>query len=317
MATFTCQKSGFPVKLSHFPYNFTGLHHPIFNLSYNELIAPQLYDKWVNREFTEIDGKLYFLAILNSSNLVEFRTYARPTIAICESNIEALMDIIGWIFTVKNPALHMPRIAITQDTATLDNVRLWINAWQEVRVEFDTGYRVFTEQQMLLRKEEFLSRMIHNKQKEPQQFAKLLADWAAIAAKFPQFNTYVNGSTINIATYWQDILITCGKSPNHILSLNLKDMQELLTHLEDNLEHGTLFSYSVLQLLRAGISTHSCYMIVDGLEDIGAVNLNLLADDAPPIQPKEHDYKNKVLYLKDKIRWELAQKRLNNGSIIL
>jgi hypothetical protein len=318
MATAICAKSGLQFTIQHFPYNFSAgeLHHPVFDLSYEQLTSEHLLNKWVTRQLTDTDTRLYFLSLLHSSNLIEWNTYARPSIAVCELNMEPLLDILGWLYTIKHPRLSMPRMAITQDTATLDNVRNWIAAWNVAKADFENGYKELTRNQLMLRKEDTLQRLIKDHQKELHDFAGMLADWATLAAEFPTFATNVNGVTLPISDYWKQILISCSKSPNHIWRLNLDDMQELLSHLEDNMEHGSIYAHAVMKLIRDGIETHRNYLgsydlgftIVNNGSDIEAANLRMLAEGAPATRPMQHEYPNKILYLKAKIRYEQALK---------
>ena len=313
MAQAICAKSGLQFKIDFFPYSFNEgqLQHPVFDLSYQELTQEHLLNKWVNREFTEIDTKLYFLALLSSTNLVNWYTYARPSIATCEANMEGLLDILGWMNAIKHPKLSMPHMAITQDTATLDNIRLWIAAWNGAKDDFENGYKELTRNQLMLRQEDTLQRLIKDQQKELQDFSGILANWAALSAEFPQFLITVGGSSIAICDYWKSILVTCSKTPTHIWRLDIEDMRELLEHLETNLEHGSIYAHATMKLIRDGIDTHSNYLgfsIINAAEDIERANIQILADNAPSELPLLSQYPNKILYLKAKIRYEQAQK---------
>jgi hypothetical protein len=316
MAKAICAKSGIQFDIQYFPYSFLEgeLYHPVFDIPYEVLTGSKLLQKWINREFTETDTKLYFLALLNITNLVEFRTYARPTIAICESNIEPLLNILGWMNTIQHPAITMPHMTVSQDTATLDNVRMWISAWNGAKDDFESGYKELTRNQLMLRKEDSLQRLIKDQQKEMNQFAGLLASWASLAAEFPTFAITVNGTALQCDDYWKDILVTCAKSEQHIWRLDIDDMKELLGHMEENLEHGSIYAFNTMKLLRDGIYKHENYLgfnIINSSQDIEQANLRLLSDNAPLVEPKLHEYANKILYLKDKIKWNHAQKNLN------
>jgi hypothetical protein len=315
MAKAICAKSGIEFSIQYFPYNFNEgeLQHPIFDLNYTQLTSEKLLDKWVQRQFTETDTKLYFLALLHSSNLIQWNTYARPTLAICELNMEPLLDILSWINSIHHPRLSMPNMAITQDTATLDNVRNWIAAWNSARNDFESGYRELSRSQLMLRKEDTLQRLIKEQQKELHQYAGILADWATLSADFPTFPTTVNGVTLPLSEYWKQILITCSKTPTHIWRLDIDDMNELLTHLEENLEHGSIYAHATMKLLREGIATHNNYLgfsIVNQSSDVERANIQILVDNAPTNRPLLHEYPNKIMYLKAKIAYEQAQKMM-------
>lgn len=322
MSQAICAKSGIQFNIEFFPYNFNEgeLHHPVFDLSYEQLIQEKLLSKWIRREFTEIDTKLYFLSLLHATGLVDWRTYARPTPAVCELNMEALLDILSWLYTIKHPSLSMPKMAITQDTATLDNVRNWIAAWNSAREDFESGYRELSRNQLMMRKEDTLQRLVKDHQKEICDFAAILADWAVLSAEFPTFEIEVNSIPLTCAEYWKHILVTCSKSPNHIWRLPIADMEELLEHLETNLEHGSIYAHATMKLIRDGITTHRSYLGSYNLSignDVEQANIQILADNAPEFEPRIQDYPNKIMYLKAKIRYATAQKLLTNTVAVL
>ena len=317
MAKAICAKSGIEFNIQYFPYNFNEgeLHHPVFDLTYQQLSSESLLHKWTNREFTETDTKLYFLSLLHSSNLIEWYTYARPSLSTCELNMEALLNILSWQHTIKHPHLSMPHMAITQSTATLDNVRNWIAAWNSARQDFENGYVELTRNQIMLRQEDTLQRLIKDQQKEIYQYAGILANWASLSADFPLFNITVGDTNISLAEYWKQLIITCAKTPLHIWRLDVNDLIELEDHLITNLEQGSIYAYAVMKLVKTGIATHNDYLgydIINYAEDIEKANLKILADNAPIDRPILSNYPNKILYLKDKIRYEQAQKMLGN-----
>ena len=321
MAKAICAKSGIEFSIQYFPYHFNEgeLHHPVFDLTYEQLTSEYLLNKWVSREFTETDTKLYFLALLHSSNLIQWNTYARPTLAVCELNMEPLLDILSWQNTIQHPRLSMPHMAITQDTATLDNVRNWIAAWNAARADFESGYKELSRNQLMLRKEDTLQRLIKEQQKELSQYAGILADWAVLSADFPTFTTTVNGAQLPLSEYWKQILITCSKTPTHIWRLDIDDMTELLNHLEENLEHGSIYAHATMKLIREGIATHNNYLgfsIVNHSSDVERANLQILADNAPTARPALHEYPNKIQYLKAKIAYEQAQRMIASTEIV-
>ena len=127
-----CSKSGIEFRCDHIPLYLTSgeVHHPIFNLPLPKLF--RLYPKWQGKELTKTDSFLLFTALLNATELVEFRChiYQRPnTDQIVASNMTALFQTIGNITTIKNPRFAVPRFVISKETRDLENVRYWIEAW--------------------------------------------------------------------------------------------------------------------------------------------------------------------------------------------
>lgn len=334
MATAICAKSGIEFTIQHFPYNFTKhgvvLTHPIFNLDYAQLTSEELLTRWVDRQMSEVDTKLYFLALLDSSGLIQWHCAASPSIATCESNMQPLLDILDWMYGIKHPRLAMSVMAVSEDTRLLPNIDQWIKVWQENKSDFENGYKSLTRAQLMMRKEDTLERLIKSRQAELSSYAGMLADWAALAAEFPETIRDYEGNKVSASVYWKVLITTCAKSENHIWRLHIEDLEDLLTYLEDNMDAGSIYGYAVLSLVRKGIATHKAYL---GFEMLGRMDTStgvtssglvsnaaeyalskILAADAPATVPLRANYPNQIAYLRDKIRYEQSIKLLSSGG---
>jgi hypothetical protein len=322
MAKAICSKSGVEFEVSHFPYYFRKgeLSHPVFILETKTLLG--LVSKWANREFTETDTKLYFLALLNSTNLIEWRTYARPEMHICEANMEALIRMVAWIDTIKHPNLSMPKFAITKETANLANAKHWIEAWVTAKAEFENGYREYTINQKIIRREHALEKLIKDTHRTPESYAAHLAEWAAMVAQFPTFAVKIDGKVMTCSDYWKDIIRKCGNTNYQTWKLDKNDLQELTEHIIDNVDHGSIFAAALLKLLRAATVRHSSFLglefttgpnntgftILDDNASIEQANIQALIAGAPETEPREFEYPTRIAYLRAKIRWEMASR---------
>lgn len=318
MAKAICAKSGIEFQIEHFPYYFRKgeFCHPVFLLDTKTLLG--MVSKWAEREFTETDTKLYFLSLLNSTELVDWRTYARPDLRICEANMEALVRMVSWIHSIKHPGLSMPKFAVTKDTADLSNFRYWLEAWQNARGEFENGYREYTQQQKIIRREHALEKMIKTPGRQPESYASHLAEWAALVSNFPTFNTIVDGKHIRIDEYWKDIIRKCGIPNYQMWKLNKDDLQELLEHLTDNIDHGSIYAAALMKLVRNAIDRHSNFLgldltagqtgftIISNDASVEQANIAALIAAAPTTEPMERDYPSKVAYLRAKLKWDMA-----------
>jgi hypothetical protein len=231
-----------------------------------------------------------------------------------------LLDILEWIYTIHHPRLSMPHISISEHTADLGNADQWIKVWHDARADFEDGYVAATKQQLLLRKEDTLERAIRSGGMEIAKYAGILADWALLAAGVPERVTIADGSIVDTSTYWRSLLVTCAKSEAHIWRLSLSDLTDLVEYLEDNLDAGTIYGYTVLKLVRKGIDSHANFlgftMLGDGASTAGDLSQtaaetqysHILAADAPLTEPRIVDYPNKIAYLQASIKWRQAQK---------
>lgn len=308
MAKAICANSGLELEISYFPYSFSKgeITHPIFQLNTRQLLG--LLPKWTGRELTEIDTRLYFLALLNSTNLVEFRTYARPSPAICEKNMEPLVKIASWIYSIKNPAVTLAKFAITTDTANLENIHHWISIWYENRADFENGYRKQQIARDRVIREAALEKLIKTPGKTPENYANTLAEWAALAGDFPKFRITVNNKVTTIDQYWKDIIRRCGTNGN-IWKIDSNDIQELLEHCEDYIEAGTIYSNSLFRLLRGALKRQDGFMMMVEDDDIEKANIASIIASAPTHKPIESEYETNIAYLRAKNAWNLAEKQ--------
>jgi len=316
-----CRKSGIEFNVTHFPGYFTNAEaeHPVFNLTLKQLW--RYYPKWQERQLTETDSFLLFLAYLNSTELVDFRCHVwqRPdTARIISSNMSALHDIIGKIVTIRHPKFAVPRFVISKETRDLANVKHWIEAWQNSFSDFCNGLKDETLRERLLRKEQNLERYIKNHSLNPNRYARLLAQWTSESAEFPNFEITVAGETWTCSEYWQEIIIKC-HTDTDIITVPEKDLRELIEHCEENLDGGSIQAHHLFQTVRAGLSVITGFFSLgsatfsilgtNGNEDeaVGKTNLQMLIDTAPTKLPRRVDYPTDFSYLKAKMKYQLAQ----------
>ena len=175
-----CSYSSVEFECSHFPGTFYSreLIHPIFYLDQKRLLTYN--KKWAGGELTSTDSYLLFLALLNSSDQIDFRVPVfrnEHTDRIIALNLKPLVRTVIKINTVRNPAVTFPRFVITPETRYLTNVHHWIECWQDAYQDFLDGYRTAHESRKLIIRESALQRMIKNPHKHISEYATKLADW--------------------------------------------------------------------------------------------------------------------------------------------
>lgn len=329
MAKILCNLSSLYFNVEHFPIHLTQneTHHPIFDVPLKRLW--KYFPKWQAGELDQIDSYLLFVSYLHATELIEFRvaaSYNDKTDSIVSQNMESLVEIIGNIVSVRNPRVIFPRFVVSHDTRNLSNVRHWISLWKDVYTDFTNGLKAQDARTKLQKREAALERLIKNPAIHPHKYAHLLAQWASIAGNFPEFTIQYRGSTISCNEYWQDIITKCYRQ-EEIIQIERTDLQELLTHCEEYIELGSIFSYQLFTTLREGLETidgffgigNTTFSILGANDDVGESNLQLLINDAPVEPPKRTDYPSDFAFLKAKMKWSLAasQSTMQSSSNVL
>lgn len=327
MATITCAYSGLIFKCDHFPMSLSNYEtsHPIFLLPQHKLLS--YTSKWASGELGTTDSYLLFLALLNSTSLLEWRTsiaYKQyQTDTIIATNMESLLRIIGKINLIHHPKFALPSFAITKETRGLDNISHWINAWQDSFLEFMKGHKEQTEQEKLIRREYALERMIKSTQlKNAKSYAQVLANWAELVGQFPTSMMLhpINKNPVTLNNYWKEIIIACIKEEK-IFQYPEKDVTELLEHCEETIPHGSISAASLMDLLRVGKKSQSSYLCLTDF-DITAYKAGTLSTEdvvetankismiqsAPLEAPIKSNYKTELDFIRAKAKYRMKQK---------
>lgn len=326
-----CGLSGIEFNCDHFPayLHARESHHPIFNIPQKKLLS--YVGKWAGNELTVTDSYLLFLAILNSSDLVEFRTPAVKTPftdSIIAQNMESLVRTVIKLNTVTNPAVVFPRYIIGPETKNLQNVKYWIQNWHEAYKEFQDGYRSAHNNDKLVRRENALERLIKNPHKPIAAYASQIADWAALAGEFPNGNipSPFTSLQIPLSQYWKEVIIRCANETS-LFSIPRTDLEDLLEHCEQNIPVGSIYSNALFKILRHALErqknflglgdldiSRSTYQILSEDDSTESANIKAMVDSAPEHEPKPEEYPTRFAYLKAKLRWDMARKIAKNSG---
>lgn len=314
-----CQYSGINFTLPHLKTArvSTLTVHPVFHMNRAQLY--HLYDDWQEGLIDHPnDRRLLFLAILNSTNLIEWHATANPSDDIVNAQLPNLYYTCKWVTSVTLPSMKLPRFAITRDTRNLINIGEWLKVWEQIRIDFEAGYRTRAKHEKQREREILLERLIKGND-DTARYVGLLAQWAFDAGNVPEV----------IRPYWRQMLCTKGVG---ILSLNETDMEELVEHFEETLaDHGSIYSYTFLTYIRwmqkqivtgigfnvkdsrdlVDVIIRAEYNIMDA-DDNSTIteraNIQKLINSAPSTKPVESDYPTKVAFLRANISWKLFQR---------
>lgn len=328
-----CSLSSIEYTVEHFPASLSSreVSHPIFSIPQKKLLS--YLGKWAASELTPTDSYLLFLAILNSSDLVEFRVPAirtPNTDSIVAQSMEHLAKCVSRLNAVTNPAVSFPRYVISPDTKTLSNVKHWIENWNKSYQDFKDGYSKQEDSRKLITRETALERLIKNPHLPVSSYASKIAEWASVAGSFPTYNTIspFTGLRISMSDYWKDIIYKVSREES-IFSVPQVDIEDLLEHCEQNISIGTIYSNALFKVLRHAIEkqknflglgdmdlSRGKYQILSVDDSTESANFKALIDSAPEHEPTIDQYPNKIAYLKAKLRWQMAKKYgASNGDI--
>ena len=296
----TCQFSGVEYEVPNFPNMRLTSVHPIFHANIKQLLSR--VGEWHAGKMTPNESRLLFLALLHSTELVEFRTTALPSPAVVAKNMEHLIKFIGWSSGLSFPARVLPRFAITPETSDMENVNHWLGAWEAARADFQAGYIPTSQLSKMRNREAALERLIKNSQKKVDDYSSMLGAWAMEAANVPA----------PLREYWMELFTLKGVA---VHGAKRVDLEELVEHMLDNLDHGSIYSSKALkhvkELLERNVKGVNYALGMDDIvfveDSIEAHNKRLIAAKAPAELPVLGAYPTKLAYLRAKAAWDVAQ----------
>lgn len=325
-----CAYSSISFTCEHFPGTLSSResYHPVFDMPQKRLLSN--LGKWASSGLTPTDSYLLFLAILRSTDLVNFRVPAirtEHTDAVIAQNMEALCRTVIKLNSVANPAVCFPHYVISPDTRTLDNVRYWIENWQDSYEGFVAGRIKDIEDREEWRKlnlrEAALQRLIKNPHRPIASYAGQIADWASIAGTFPATGTVqspFSSQQITISDYWKNLIELCA-SETKLFSIPRDDLQELLEHCEEHIPAGSIYSNALFKIIRHAMDrqksflglgdldiTRSTYEILTSTDNVEEANMRASIQAAPVEEPRIEQYATKFEFMRAKLRFQMARK---------
>lgn len=323
MGKIICSRSGVEFSCEHLPLSISSrdISHPIFYIPKKKLLS--LTGQWAVQKLTHTENYLLYLALLNSTELIEWRVpavYHPKTASIIANNMEQLIHIIGKIDVIKHPSFVLPHFVISYDTCTLDNSYHWIQLWVQNYNDWSDNIKSHANDQELTRRENSLNKLIKTSHKSIEGYPSILAQWARIAGDFPEnIKIKIKGINLSLADYWEQIIIKCAKAET-AFQIPLYDLDELIGHCEDNIvADGGLYAIALMRYLRKGKLMQQSYL---GLGDIDIAsnsitsyrilspetsaedaNIQIMIDSAPKLEPEKKNYPDLISYLKAKSRW--------------
>ena len=331
MAKLLCAKSSILFQCEHMPISLSQreVSHPIFYTPKKKLLG--LASDWANRKLSPTESYLVFLALLDSTDLLVWRTsvkYNDYTQSRIQLNMESLLRVIGKIDIIKHPSFSLPSFAISPDTCDLSNIQHWIAAWESSIKDWQSGYKFAETERRIEIRETALEKLIKSPYTKPDKLSSILADWFEDVADVPPASRThpLTRTRIELVEYWKQIIRAC-VDEDKIWRFPEKDIKELIIYCEDEIEHGSIHAASLMKTLKKGYSLNSDQMGFGSLEvgagtsfsilqdpegesEVMTLNLNHIISSAPIKEPLKHEFPSYFKFLQAKAKWELAQARV-------
>lgn len=318
-----CAISGIHFQCDHFTV-FQKSIHPIFTLSQDKLLA--LYrGKWTTGNLSETESYLLYLSLLNSTKQIRWFHHAiqhARTNQVVAGNMPRIAELINRISDIPESCHTIfAAIAITNETADLNNSNIWIDIWQDNLRDYHNGYRTYTASRKIANREEALQKLIKDSSKDLSRYARLLAKWASEAGNFPVFSVKspISDREITCSEYWQEIIVCLAKREKAYL-VPKADIEELVDHVTENIQPGTIYQHTLSTLLKDGhkiikdyfgfgeLDVSTSFTILPTDASVEAANIQAMIDSAPSELPIEKNYPSRLAYLRAKAKWDMKLK---------
>lgn len=275
--------------------------------------------EWGRGELDSTERRLLFVALLKSTDLVDFRCPAAPPTNIIQTYMELLIKCVNWK-EIAEERMPLPRFAITHETRELTNVGHWLGAWNDARRDWENRGATWAFKEKLRLREKALLRLIQSPGKTTNSFAGTLSKWALEASNAPS----------GIREYWTSLFHL--RDNLDIYKASTTDLEELLEWMQDNLQVGSLYSFktfehlhNIMKINKGGLTyglgmgsdeedfdpisnSQAPFTIIR--DSIETYNMEMAAALAPELEPKKEQFNSIVDYLRAKARWTLAQAQL-------
>lgn len=341
-----CAYSGIEFSCEHLPLAISSneLAHPLFSVSRKRLLS--LASQWSEGNLTHTESYILYLSLLHSTRLIEWRApalYCPKTPAIIANNMEQLLHIVGKIDVITSKDFNLPHFVVSPDTRTLDNSYHWIQIWDKNYIDWANDKKERSNEQILElnRRTNAIEKLVKTPHKRIEDYPKILASWARQAANFPTFSITISNKKIELADYWEQIVIKCAKSES-IFQVPESDLNELIAHCENELiapvnddgsytiGEGSLHATSLMRYLRKGALLQknylnlgdidlsskegTAYRILKPNESAEDANIQNMIDTAPLKEPSKSNYPSLIEYIKAKGRWTIAQAYIKHAE---
>lgn len=320
MSEIICPISG--IKLIRAPY-MLGFKlqelHPIFRMRRKDLITEEIVFKFNKSQNIE-EKRLYFLAVLNSTDLVTFNCIAEPSLRTIENSFITAMQIAGWLDYASwqvSKEIPFPHYVVNPDSRDMWNVKVWLQSIDDIR------HTTLNKKEELRRKNEVVDKIFKDLAdafKKDRFFTPWLADWCL---EYTELNKHPK------AALFKEILLTKHDNAWGIDRDVLSDLHDLLEAEFDKNHpaYAPVFG-QINALLAAQKKGFTDFEILDTSISFVEETTGLSFTKRVPIaeaykefagtdEPKREQFVTQWAWLQAKAKWKLSQldsARQNKGD---
>lgn len=236
--------------------------HPVFSLSYTELLAVlDTYNGLADNPLDTQDSVAtqYLLELATLNQYPGWKFHCAPDYPLASKNLLMLYPQILRLLPQVQLLTEdeIPGYAVSHQAKDLSNLKHWLFEIQELLTHKSILRKIQARNVVRANKEEAIARLLHGySDRSKAKLAKLLPEWADLACGFPDSLTLVNGSYVPLKDAWKEIiqLSVLGHFQTILTKYTLSDVVELRDELEDNLELGTPQASFTLKSLRYALA---------------------------------------------------------------
>lgn len=114
--------------------------HPIFRAKRSVIITTKLVHQFTKAEST-MEKRLYFLGLLNSTDLIRWKCIAKPSLKTIEDNFMPAFKVASWIdyaYYQLKQGMKFPKYVVDTSTQYMDNIDIWLQEIEDLRDDFIT-----------------------------------------------------------------------------------------------------------------------------------------------------------------------------------
>lgn len=252
-----CKYSGVTITSPSFEgWTLKDAAHPVMLMSRTELLSHTT--ALAGDTLNEQQETIYFISLLKSTQLVTFFVPAQPDYKLVASTIESVVKLLIFIERLGYDSPDMfrfPSFAVTSETASLKEIRAWLEECHELRKDWVTGSARDSLRRSIMEAEIAFDKLI----KSPYDVAsmdlrhvKIMLRWAFAAS----------GTPAQHRERWTKIISATRQELQYIPKQEVEDMIEFMQlNLEAEVmsESGTRYHFFInylkkqLKLQAAGI----------------------------------------------------------------
>lgn len=275
--------------------------HPLFSADYETLL--RVVESWRDGHLNVSERRVLFVALLNSTGLVEFKCPATPSDEVVQKHMEFLVATSSWKHDIGS-RIPLAHVAINHSTRELKDIRVWLSNWNNTQREATTVAHMQSVRDKVEKSAQKIRKLMQADREDTELYAKHLAKWFLEASAAP----------VSLHEYWTELFLLRGLA---VFNASITDLEEVIEHMEDHVPMNSSYAMAAYRHVKkihtlakggilAALTSHSSgetYSIVH--DKIEEDNIAIATADISEDEPVEKEFTSKVSYLVARAKWRL------------